>query len=323
MRGPRPALSRRAEDGEGRVKRRDFLGYGVGSGLLAAAGAAGLVRPRWGIASGTPDIAVVKGDTVAATRAAVDLLGGMKTFVKPGNRVVIKPNMSFDAPPERANNTHPLVVREVAAMCREAGAVQVQVLDHTLDKPKACLEKSGIPDACQGMEGVLVRSINEDKFYTEVDLPKGVTLSRSPVAKDVLQADVLIAVPVAKSHSFSTVSLSMKGMMGLVYSRKKMHFLGLDECIADLCTMLRPHLVVIDGSRVLSTKGPGGAGKVLEERTIIASRDMVAADACAVSLFEWYGRKHKPEEIGHIVEAHKRGLGHMDWENLAVNWLVL
>jgi uncharacterized protein (DUF362 family) len=309
--------------GRARVNRRDFLRYQMTGALWVAAGAPGLLLPRPGLASGALDIAVVKGSPQAATRAAVGLLGGMKEFVKPGNRVLIKPNMSFAKPPEGANNTNPEVVRELALMCREAGAAKVMVLDHTLQDPKECLEKSGIPDACNGIEGVVVQPINKEAFYTEVAIPNGKALSSAPFATEALNADALIAVPVAKSHTFATVSLSMKGMMGLVYSRKKMHFLGLSEGIVDLCTILRPHLTVIDASRVLSTKGPGGAGKVLEERTIIASKDMVAADACAVSMFEWYGKRYEPREIGHIREAHERGLGRMDIENLRVKRMSL
>ncbi len=71
----------------------------------------------------------------------------------------------------------------------------------------------------------------------------------------------------------------------------------------DLCTQLKADLTVIDGSRVLSTNGPGGPGKVIKQDTIIASDDMVAADACAVASFEWYRKRFKPRQVKHILEA--------------------
>ncbi|MBW2092013.1 MAG: DUF362 domain-containing protein, partial [Deltaproteobacteria bacterium] len=115
------------------------------------------------------------------------------------------------------------------------------------------------------------------------------------------------------------VSLSMKGMMGLVLKRRVMHWrYDLDTSLVDLCTLLKADLVVIDASRVLSTGGPGGPGKILKEDTIIASRDMVAADAYTVSRFEWYGRRFKPRQVGHIMQAHERRLGRMDVENLKI-----
>jgi len=142
---------------------------------------------------------------------------------------------------------------------------------------------------------------------------KGRSLKSTEVMKDVLEADVLIAAPVAKSHGSTGVSLSMKGMMGLIWSRGVLHYLyDLNQSIVDMCTILKPHLVVIDGTRVLSTNGPGGPGKVLKMDTVIASRDMVAADAQATALFEWYGRNMEPRQVTHIRLAHEQALGRMD-----------
>ena len=266
----------------------------------------------------------LRGAPAAATRAAVELLGGMKQFVRPGNRVVIKPNMSFPSPPERASNTHPEVIRELAVMCREAGAGSVLVLDHTLGPEALCLENSGIVKGCKSVSGDMVFAINDQRFYKETDLPQGKSMMRTDIAKEVLKCDVLIAAPVAKSHSSTGVSLSMKGMMGLIYNRHVMHGqFDLNRSIVDLCTVLKADLTVIDGTRVLSTNGPRGPGKVLKEDTIIASKDMVAADAYAVSAFEWYGKRFKPEQVKHIREAHKRGLGRMDVENLSIRTVRL
>jgi len=242
----------------------------------------------------------------------------MGRFVKRGARVVIKPNMSFPRPPDAGTNTHPEVVRELAIMCLEAGAAKVSILDHTLYEPEICLDRSGIREACTDLADVTVKAINEALHYTQVQIPEGRRLSDNLFSRDALEADVLIAVPVAKSHSSTTVSMSLKGMMGLVYHRRGMHLYGLETCLVDLCTVLRPHLVLIDATRVLSTNGPGGPGRVLKKDTILASTDMVAADACAVSVLEFYGRRHLPKEIGHISQAHERGLGKMDVGDLKV-----
>jgi uncharacterized protein (DUF362 family) len=146
----------------------------------------------------------------------------------------------------------------------------------------------------------------------------GKSLKTTDVMREVLNSDVLIAAPQAKSHSGAGVSLSMKGMMGLISNRRVMHRLDLHEAIADLASLLTPHLVVIDASRVLSTGGPGGPGKVLTPKTIIASADMVAADAYTVSAFKWYGSSYSPDQVKHIRLAHQRGLGRMDIENIKI-----
>ena len=297
------------------MSRRGFLRYNARLLLWTAAISAGLRLPRPAAAGEIPDIALAVGDRVPATRAAVDLLGGMGRFVKPGQKVVIKPNMSFAGGPEDATDTNPEVVRELVAMCREAGAERVRVLDHTLRREERCIE--GVQKACEVHGDDIVQAVSSSRFFKETPIPEGRQMTETDVMREVLEADVLIAAPVAKSHSGAGVSLSMKGMMGLVYNRGVMHSrYDLHESIVDLASLLKPDLVVVDGSRVLSTNGPGGPGRVLKMDTIIASADMVAADAQAVAMFEWYGRKLQPRNVKHIRIAHERGLGRMDVENL-------
>ena len=173
---------------------------------------------------------MVKGAPGPATRAAVELLGGIKHFVKPGQRVVIKPNMSFSTPPERASNTHPEVVRELVILCKEAGAANVLVLDNPLDRAERCLENSGIRAICDAIQKNMVQAVDDKDLFSEVKIPGGKKMSSTDIMKAVLKSDVLIAAPVAKSHSATGVSLSMKGMMGLVYDRHVMHFRGVNTC---------------------------------------------------------------------------------------------
>ena len=297
------------------MNRRSFIKHNARLMLWASALGLGIRLPRLAGASQTPDIALATGDRTAATRAAVDLLGGMKRFVKPGQKVIIKPNMSFAGGPEDATDTHPDVVRELVGLCKEAGAQRVRVLDHTLRREERCIE--GVQKACEVHGDDIVQAVSRSRFFKSAGIPDGRQMQETEVMGEVLEADVLIAAPVAKSHSSAGVSLSMKGMMGLIWNRGIMHSrFDLHESIVDLASLLKPDLVVVDGSRVLRTNGPGGPGRVLKRDTIIASRDMVAADAQAVAMFEWYGRKLKPRNVKHIRIAHERGLGRMDVENL-------
>jgi uncharacterized protein (DUF362 family) len=299
------------------LHRRAFLKVNAQLLLWSAALGAGLKLPRPARAGQFPDIAVAVGHRESATRAAVDLLGGMPRFVKTGQKVVIKPNMSFGGGPDDGTDTHPDVVRELVTMCKEAGAGRVRVLDHTLRREERCIE--GIQKACEVHGDDVVQAVSRSRFFQSTAIPEGRQMTESEVMREVLEADVLIAAPTAKSHSSSGVSLSMKGMMGLVYNRGVMHSrYDLHTAIVDLASLLKPDLVVVDGSRVLSTNGPGGPGRVLRKDTIIASADMVAADAQTVAMFEWYGQKLAPHNVKHIRIAHERGLGRMDVENLKV-----
>jgi uncharacterized protein (DUF362 family) len=306
------------------MDRRDFLKRQLGALFLVSASAPFFpLKPL--LASSFPDVAVVKGGGPArAARAAVELLGGMGRFVKPGQRVVIKPNMSFARPPENAANTHPEVVREVLIMCKEAGAGSIRVLDHSLQNPQLSLERSGILAACDSVEAGICHHLMNAGQYQEAELAQAVEMRNNAVMRDVLEADVLIAVPVAKSHGSAGVSLSLKGQMGLILDRHSMHSrYDLDTAIVDLNTRFKAALTVIDATRVLSSNGPGGPGLVLTPGEVICSADPVAADSTAVAAYEWYGRKMAPRQVGYIRKAHERGLGRMDIENLDVRRMAL
>jgi len=304
-----------------KMSRREFIEKSAQCAAFAAAGAAlpGLFCESARAGRRFPDIVVSEGMPGPATRGAVRAIGGMERFVKRGVRVVIKPNISFPNPPDMGSTTHPEVIRELAALCREAGAASVLILDNPLRDSELCLERSGLKTACGNLPETGVRVLDNERFFEKVDVPEGKDLTSTRIMKQVLAADVLIAAPVAKSHSATGVSLAMKGMMGLIHNRWEFHVnMDLNTAIVDLCTVLRPHLTVIDASRILSTGGPGGPGKVIPLNKIIASTDMVAADAMAVELGTWYGKTFRARQVKHIRLAHERGLGHMDIENQVI-----
>ena len=302
------------------MNRRDFIKKTAGCAAWTAAALA--VPGFWRGAAAAdkgPDMVVAEGNPGSATRAGVDALGGMGRFVQAGNKVVIKPNMSFPNPPEWATTTHPDVVRVLAEMCLEAGASSVMILDNPLRNAEISLERSGVRRACSNLRNTQVYGVTNRRFFQEVGIPHAQALNTTRIMKEVLEADVLIAAPVAKSHSATGVSLSMKGMMGLVYDRRTFHLdMDLDEAVVDLCTVLKPDLTVIDASRILSDGGPGGPGKVISMDKIIVSTDFVAADAMAVEMGTWYGRTFKAHQVKHIQKAHARGLGNMDVASLQV-----
>lgn len=309
------------------INRRQFLKV-QGAALTFCAASTfvpgGLISSLTSFAQSFPDVVVVKGRPAQATREAVNLLGGMGAFVKPGQKVVIKPNMSFVANVDSAANTHPEVVAALAALCREAGASSVLVLDHAFQSGNRSLEASGILAACESIGVGICRNVTQSRNYQEADFEKALQMRGNAIIKDVLEADVLIAAPVAKTNSSTGVSLSVKGQMGLILDRNVMHYrYDLDTAIVDLCQRLKPSLVVIDASRVLASNGPYGPGTVLRPGEIIASRDPVAADAMAVASYQWYGRNMKPRQVGHLVMASKRGLGRIDVENMNVKKVLL
>jgi uncharacterized protein (DUF362 family) len=296
------------------MTRRKFLktaATGVAFGLVS--------RPSFSIGREEVDLTVISGDPVAATKKALETLGGISRFVKKGQRVVLKPNMSFSRTPEFGATTHPQVIATVAQACVEAGAEQVLVLDHTLHRAELCLERTGIREACKNIPGVHVLTLQDRKFFREIKIPHGKVLERVEVMKEVLDTPVLINIPVAKSHSATGISMGIKGLMGLIWDREIFHSqVNINQALADLATVIRPQLTILDATRALTSGGPGGPGEVKKPNLIIAGTDPVAVDSYGVSLVPWYGQNFKGRQVEHLLIAHQRGLGKIEIDQMKI-----
>jgi uncharacterized protein (DUF362 family) len=296
------------------ITRRKFLKTAAAGIALGLAG-----RPSFLEAKEEYDLVVISGEPVAATRKALEAMGGISRFVKKGQRIILKPNMSFSRTPEFSATTHPLVVATVAQACIEAGAQQVLVLDHTLQRAELCLERAGIREACKNIPGVHVLALQERKFFREIKIPQGKVLERVEIMKEILENPVLINIPVAKSHSATGVSLGMKGLMGLILDRESFHSqYNINQAIADLGTVIKPQLTILDATRALVSGGPGGPGEVKKPNLIIAGIDPVAVDSYGVSIVPWYGQNFKGRQVEHLLIAHQRGLGKIDIDQLKI-----
>ena len=305
------------------ITRRTFFKKSLRTGLAVGAvvgmpGSFGRVWAEMQAEQG-PEVIVSKGDPVKATKAAIEALGGMSRFVQPGDRVAIKPNFSFANAPQRATTTNPEVVRTVAELCVEAGAKRVFVLDHPIHNPKLCMDRTGIKAALKGMDRVKLLPLTQRRFYREVLVPEGQELKKVEIAKPVLDADRFISIPVAKSHDATEISLSIKGLLGVVWDRPFFHrSVELNQALADLSTVVKSDLVIVDATRALQTRGPNGPGRVAELNTIVASRDPVAADAYTVGLTQWHNRTFTGRQIKHLLAAYEMGLGEIDVEKMQI-----
>ena len=242
-------------------------------------------------------------------------MGGISRFVPAGSTVVIKPNAAWARTPEQAGNTNPEVVSSLVKLCLQAKAKRVIVLDRTLDHWKTALSMSGIGKAAETAGAEVVAA--QDKIaYAPMDIPEGKKIRSELVARDVLNADVLINVPIAKHHGSTEVTLGLKNFMGPVWNRGTYHALGLHQCIADLGTALRADLTIIDAYRVLLTNGPKGPGDVAEPRTIVVSTDPLASDVYACRFL-----KRNPQEVQHLVRASELGVGKFDLSGLKMKEL--
>jgi uncharacterized protein (DUF362 family) len=242
-------------------------------------------------------------------------LGGMKAFIKPNQTVVIKPNIGWDALPEKGANTNPKLVGKIVEHCLRAGAKTVYVFDNTCDNWQKCYSNSGIEKAAKDA-GAKVVTGKSDGMYHEVEIKQGKVLKKAKVHELILSSDVFINVPTLKHHGSTSLSIAMKNLMGIVLDRGYWHRNNLSQCIADFPTFRKPDLNIVDAYRVMKKNGPQGVS--IEDTVVmkaqLISKDIVAIDAAATKLFG-----ADPKSIEHIVKAYEMGLGVMDLDKLNIN----
>ncbi|MCC7146119.1 MAG: DUF362 domain-containing protein [Phycisphaeraceae bacterium] len=310
------------------VNRRDFLRQVAAwsAGLSAAAPILHLPLSALGqdetaaatqpsAAKTGPIVAVAKGkDYAELVTRVLKPLGGIESFVKPGQRVVVKPNIGWDRTPAQAANTHPDVVKAVVQLALAAGAKQVLVFDRPCNEPTMTYRHSGIQPAVESLgDSRAVCQLLDERKFVPVKIAKGQSLDEWLFYRDALEADCYINVPIAKHHGLAKLTLGLKNCMGVIGGNRGQIHQNIGQKLADLNTVLNPKLTIIDATRILLANGPSGGNiedvKILD--TLIASTDMVAADAYATTLFGL-----RPEQISSTVAAYRMGLGEMDLKKM-------
>jgi uncharacterized protein (DUF362 family) len=249
------------------------------------------------------------------TKAAVDAFGGMKKFISRGDVVVIKPNIGWDRTPEQAANTNPEVVATIVKLCFDAGAKKVKVFDRSVNDPRRCYKQSGIADAVSSL-GAEVGFI-DDRRFTDVSI-KGQVLTSWPLYIDVLEADKIINIPVAKHHGLAKLTMSMKNWMGVMGGQRGRIHQKIGECLADICLVVKPALTVLDAVRVLTKNGPQGGSLTDVKRldTVIVGIDQVGIDSYGATLFDMKG-----SDLSYVKAGAGAGLGVMDLSKLKIKKL--
>lgn len=310
------------------VDRRDFLkksaalGLGAGVLFLPKGLRTPLSRAFAAEESIRPDLVALKGGSPEAMfDRGIGSLGGMGRFVKKGQTVLLKPNMSWDvsAADGGAANTSPGLVARVVRHCLDAGAKRVIVMDHSIEHWERSYKNSGIGDAVRA-SGATYAPAESERYYQGVEVKGARTLRRTQIHEAVLESDVLISVPVLKHHGGAGVSISAKGLMGCVWDRYAWHGAGLQQCIADFLGARKPDLNVIDAYRVVARNGPrgGSPGDVAAMNSLILSPDVVAADTAASMMLG-----HRAGGIEHIRLAGAAGFGQMDLSKLKIERITL
>ena len=308
-------------------ERREFLKKGLATGVALGGslllGTHGQLYAK-AAAFRTPDLVAVKnGEPDAMFNQAITMMGGMKKFVKKGQTVLVKPNISFARKPEIGATTNPLLVKSIVAHCFGAGAKKVYVFDNVASSSygmaQKCYKESGIEEAAKSA-GALVAPGDNEKYYQKVTIPGAKALVSTEVHELVLEADVFINVPILKNHNYTHQSIAMKNLMGVVWDRMKYHSLDLEQSIADFCLFKKPDLNIVDAYRVMQRFGPRGSTpeNVALKKTLLISKDIVAVDAAASKVFGM-----EPEKIRYIQLGHDLNIGNMNLNELNIQRHVM
>ena len=241
-------------------------------------------------------------------REAVDHLGGMSRFVQRGQTVFIKPNQTVFYSAEEGCTTDPYVVGALIRLAREAGARQVRVGDSSggFFSSTDCMRITGIAAVAEKEGAELVDLGSDNTPNRVVPIPHGTVIHRVPLPVPLVDSDVIISAPKAKNHHIEPISGAMKNWVGTVNQNwREYHHGDLDMIarFADIMTVVRPHLVVVDALIIGEGDGPI-ANLPRWCGCILASTDPVATD---VSICRLLG--HDPEKLQFAKDGEQRGLG--------------
>lgn len=305
------------------MDRREFLRKLAGGGVAAAA--AITLRPLRPLLAddrvGSPDLAAVMGGSPQDMfDAGIAALGGIRAFIRPGQVVAIKPNISWASAPERGATTSPRLVQRICEHCLEAGARRVYVFDNTIHSWESCYRETGMEAAVKAAGGTMAPA-HTTGYYQSAAVPGSRLLRNVQVHELVLEADVLINVPVLKHHGSTRMTGALKNLMGVVWDRGAYHRTGLHRCIAEFPLLRKPVLNVVDAYTVMMSGGPQGTSfrTSLELRKMqILSPDIVAVDAAASRVLGV-----EPGDIAHIGLAAELGLGSANLDSLGIERIRL
>ncbi len=258
-------------------------------------------------------MSIVQGEDRAATlRMALELLGGIETFIQKGDRVLLKVNAAFATPAMLSATTHPDLVAEMARLCLKAGAASVVVTDNPINDPASCFTLTGIAEATEKTGAQL--TLPRDDLFVTMTAKDAKLIQHWPVLyRPFENIDKVIGMAPLKDHHRSGASMTMKNWYGLLGGRRNIFHQDIHNIILELAKMVKPTLVVLDGTTTMMTNGPtgGSLSDLKDTHTMIVSTDQVAADAFGASLL---GRSL--DQLPFIGKAEAAGLGTADYQKL-------
>ncbi len=253
-----------------------------------------------------------KGNVRVKLQKALDGIGGITHYIKPGDIVLIKPNVAFDRAPILGTTTNPAIIEElIRLLLVDCRAREVRVADNPIESPADCFAKSGIRLAAEHSGGRVF--LPDSNAFEMLYTPGAVLIEEWPFFKRPFRnVNKVIGVAPVKDHNLCQASMGLKNWYGLLGGRRNQFHQNIHEIISDLSIMIKPTLTILDGTHILMENGPTGGDPsyVKAGDTILAGLDPVAMDAWAFQhLLERAGRL--PE---YLYKAEEKGSGNIDFQ---------
>ena len=272
-----------------------------------------LILPDFSIDALGQKMSIVRGENrVATLRMALKSLGGIETFIKKGDRVLLKVNAAFASPAMLSATTHPAIITEMTQLCFRAGAASVVVTDNPINDPASCFTLTGIADAARSAGARVL--LPRDDLFSPMTVKNAKLIRNWPVLyKPFTDITKVIGMAPLKDHHRSGASMIMKNWYGLLGGRRNIFHQDIHNIIMELAMMVKPSLVILDATTSMMTNGPtgGSLSDLKNTNTMIVSTDQVAADAFGASLL---GRSL--DELPFIGKAEAAGIGTADYHKL-------
>jgi uncharacterized protein (DUF362 family) len=293
------------------LSRRDFVKTGL-------AGGAGLILGKYKLFADEikPDVWVFHGsDKTKLINSCLEVInknGGLGKNVK---TLALKVNAAWARTPEQGATTHPDLIDAFLKGCKTLGIKNIVLPEHSCHRAKQTFNMSGILKVAKANRASMIDLGSKKKYFIDVNLPEARILKKARVARQFLESDVVINMPVAKHHHGATLTIAMKNWLGAVEDRGFFHRNNLHQCIADLCTLIKPAWTIIDATRIMLDRGPQGPTKNMKyPDLLILSRDQVAADVYTSTLFV-----DNPLKVEYIKIAGEMHIGQNDLSKITVH----
>jgi uncharacterized protein (DUF362 family)/Pyruvate/2-oxoacid:ferredoxin oxidoreductase delta subunit len=256
-----------------------------------------------------------EGKVFEAVHSGLNLIGGISAFTKPGEKIVMKPNVLIGSNPESCVTTHPSVFKAVGRILKESGTTVYYGDSSAFGKSETNMRKSGLKQAGDEM-GFLLADFDSGRLVHHKD---GVLIKNFTIANGALDADGIVSLPKFKTHGIVRFTGAAKNQFGCIpgllkgqYHVKLADPYDFSTMLVDLNMVLKPRLYIMDGISAMEGNGPR-SGKAKKMNVLLFSSDPIALDATACRIIGF-----DPEFVPTSSPGEKAGLGTYHAENIEV-----